>query len=257
MTIDVDASDRRRGAGKRLLDELLRGWRPRGVREVRLEVDLRNAAAIRFYERMGFREKRRLPDYYGPGLDGMRMVTDVRRREAPAPQPPAVRRNPALRDDVRRHRAVVERLRLLDHPVDVEEQARLGDVPVERPEHRLDHLRWPPASPIGPMKLRRWPTCAISSVMISRSSVAHAVAGLRLVGEDVVEDRVDVEVERQPHQLADEGRRRHERLRERAGRSCRRGPSTCPSGTHSTRSRWKVRNISWKSRTWLNSSHRW
>jgi ribosomal-protein-alanine N-acetyltransferase len=88
VTIDVDASDRRRGAGKQLLAELLRRLAAGGVREVRLEVDLRNAAAIRFYERMGFREKRRLPGYYGPGLDGMRMVTEVRRRETPAPQPP-------------------------------------------------------------------------------------------------------------------------------------------------------------------------
>lgn len=88
VTIDVDASDRRRGAGKRLLGELLRRLAAGGARQVRLEVDLRNAAAIRFYERMGFREKRRLPGYYGPGLDGMRMVTDVHRRETPAPQPP-------------------------------------------------------------------------------------------------------------------------------------------------------------------------
>jgi [ribosomal protein S18]-alanine N-acetyltransferase len=88
VTIDVDASDRRRGAGKQLLAELLRRLAAGGVREVRLEVDVRNAAAIRFYERMGFREKRRLPGYYGPGLDGMRMVTDVRRRDPPAPQPP-------------------------------------------------------------------------------------------------------------------------------------------------------------------------
>ncbi len=29
-----------------------------------------------------------------------------------------------------------------------------------------------------------------------------------------------------------------------------------PSGTHSTRSRRKVRNISWKRRMWLNSSQR-
>ena len=35
----------------------------------------------------------------------------------------------------------------------------------------------------------------------------------------------------------------------------RRMPS--PGGTHTTRSRWKVRNISWKRRTWLNSSQRW
>ena len=78
-----------RGAGKRLLAELLRRLAAGGVRQVRLEVDLRNAAAIRFYERMGFREKRRLPDYYGPGRDGMRMVTDVpEKRAGRPPQPP-------------------------------------------------------------------------------------------------------------------------------------------------------------------------
>lgn len=87
VTIDVDASDRRRGAGKRLLAQLVQRLAAGGARQVRLEVDLRNAAAIRFYERMGFREKRRLPDYYGPGLDGMRMVTDVRKPETPDRQP--------------------------------------------------------------------------------------------------------------------------------------------------------------------------
>ncbi len=79
VTIDVDASDRRRGAGKQLLAELLRRLATEGSREARLEVDLRNAPAIRFYERMGFREKRRLSDYYGPGLDGLRMVRALSR----------------------------------------------------------------------------------------------------------------------------------------------------------------------------------
>jgi hypothetical protein len=49
-----------------------------GRREtVRLEVDLRNAPARRFYERMGFEETRKLPDYYGYGRDGMRMVEEL------------------------------------------------------------------------------------------------------------------------------------------------------------------------------------
>jgi ribosomal protein S18 acetylase RimI-like enzyme len=45
-----------------------------GARDVRLEVDVRNAHAVRFYERMGFRKTRNLPDYYGWGLDGSRMT---------------------------------------------------------------------------------------------------------------------------------------------------------------------------------------
>jgi ribosomal protein S18 acetylase RimI-like enzyme len=47
------------------------------VKTVRLEVDVRNAPARRFYEGMGFEETRRLPDYYGTGLDGLRMVKEL------------------------------------------------------------------------------------------------------------------------------------------------------------------------------------
>ena len=32
--------------------------------------------AIRFYEGLGFRETRRLHEYYGDGLDGLEMVRD-------------------------------------------------------------------------------------------------------------------------------------------------------------------------------------
>lgn len=74
VTIDIASRQRRRGLGKRLLLALMERMAAAGAREVRLEVDLRNADAIRFYERMGFERKRSLPDYYGAGLDGLRMT---------------------------------------------------------------------------------------------------------------------------------------------------------------------------------------
>ena len=77
ITIDVAASSRRAGLGKRVFDELLARFAAAGARTVRLEVDLLNVPARRFYERMGFEETRRLPDYYGYGRDGMRMVKEL------------------------------------------------------------------------------------------------------------------------------------------------------------------------------------
>jgi ribosomal protein S18 acetylase RimI-like enzyme len=77
ITIDVASSARRSGLGRTLLEELLARFAAAGARTVRLEVDLRNAPARRFYESMGFEETRKLPDYYGDGLDGMRMVRDL------------------------------------------------------------------------------------------------------------------------------------------------------------------------------------
>jgi len=74
VTIDIAASARRRGLGRRVFDELLGRMVHAGARDVRLEVDTRNANAIRFYERMGFKATRKLPDYYGLGREGLRMT---------------------------------------------------------------------------------------------------------------------------------------------------------------------------------------
>ena len=74
ITIDIAGSQRRRGLGRLLLAELCARMTAAGARDVRLEVDVANAQAIRFYERMGFRKVRPLPDYYGLGRDGIRMT---------------------------------------------------------------------------------------------------------------------------------------------------------------------------------------
>lgn len=77
VTLDVAAGHRRAGVGRALLRELLARLEAAGARSVRLEVDLRNEGAIRFYERLGFRETRRLRGYYGDRLDGLEMVMET------------------------------------------------------------------------------------------------------------------------------------------------------------------------------------
>jgi len=77
VTIDIAASSRRRGLGRRLFAELLQRLEGAGATRIRLEVDVRNAGAIRFYEGLGFARTRTLHSYYGKGLDGYEMVRRV------------------------------------------------------------------------------------------------------------------------------------------------------------------------------------
>ena len=58
VTIDVAEAARRRGLGRRLFGEILRRLADDGARRIRLEVDVRNAGAIRFYEELGFEKTR-------------------------------------------------------------------------------------------------------------------------------------------------------------------------------------------------------
>ena len=77
VTLDVAGGRRRQGVGRELMRQLFERLESAGARLIRLEVDLRNAGAIRFYERLGFRETRTLRDYYGDGLDGLEMVRET------------------------------------------------------------------------------------------------------------------------------------------------------------------------------------
>jgi ribosomal-protein-alanine N-acetyltransferase len=73
ITLDVTSSARRHGLGRRLMTELERRFRARGVRQIRLETATSNAVAIDLYEHLGYRKVRQLRSYYGPGLHAWRL----------------------------------------------------------------------------------------------------------------------------------------------------------------------------------------
>ena len=77
VTLDVGPARRRRGLGRDLLEALLARLARAGALEARLEVSTENAGAIAFYEKLGFRIRRPLPGYYGPGRDGLEMERDL------------------------------------------------------------------------------------------------------------------------------------------------------------------------------------
>jgi ribosomal protein S18 acetylase RimI-like enzyme len=64
---------RGRGLGARLAQHVLDQLRRRGARALSLEVRDPNPAAQGLYRRLGFQPAGNLPDYYGPGLHGLRM----------------------------------------------------------------------------------------------------------------------------------------------------------------------------------------
>ncbi len=75
---------RQKGVGQRLLSHFLQAARENGCRTVTLEAAVANEAAIRFFITHGFRRIRRLPSYYGGGVDGVRMKHDLQSERAAA-----------------------------------------------------------------------------------------------------------------------------------------------------------------------------
>jgi ribosomal protein S18 acetylase RimI-like enzyme len=49
----------------------------RGVTRIYLQVEQSNSKAIALYQRNGFRSIGKLPNYYGPGCDGVHMMLDL------------------------------------------------------------------------------------------------------------------------------------------------------------------------------------
>lgn len=85
ITIDVAESQRRRGVGRLLMEELLGRYREAGAVFLRLEVAVDNAGAIAFYEGLGFAETGRIPGYYLGRLDALVMELAVQSNMPPAP----------------------------------------------------------------------------------------------------------------------------------------------------------------------------
>ena len=73
-SLAVTEPHRGKGFGKVLLANCLDTARAEGLSAVYLEVETPNAPAIGLYQAFGFTPLRRLPDYYGPGRDGCKMV---------------------------------------------------------------------------------------------------------------------------------------------------------------------------------------
>ncbi len=68
---------RGQGWGERLVRAGLAWMRGEGLTLCRAEVKVDNHPARRLYARLGFLEAGHLPDYYGPGVDGVRLVLSL------------------------------------------------------------------------------------------------------------------------------------------------------------------------------------
>lgn len=72
-SVAVDRAFRSRGIGTRLTKAFIRHAGRRGCRIIHTEVAVQNITSLRLFERLGFRPYRRLPHYYGKGVNGLRL----------------------------------------------------------------------------------------------------------------------------------------------------------------------------------------
>ena len=73
LTLDVAKKYRRKGVAIKLMRKLEEKFRENDVKECFLEVRIDNEAAKRLYKKLGYREIACLKDYYGNGLNGIRL----------------------------------------------------------------------------------------------------------------------------------------------------------------------------------------
>ena len=72
-SLAVNPDHEGRGLGSRLLRRFLSEAKRRGCADVTLEVATANERAVRFFDEHGFHGRSRLPGYYTPKHDGLRM----------------------------------------------------------------------------------------------------------------------------------------------------------------------------------------
>jgi ribosomal-protein-alanine acetyltransferase len=65
LTLDVSPSHRQKGIAQRLLLEMEKIFKEKGVKECRLEVREGNIAAINLYQKLGYEKAGKLRGYYG------------------------------------------------------------------------------------------------------------------------------------------------------------------------------------------------
>lgn len=79
-SIAVSEAVRGAGVAAKLLKRCEQEIRRQGYVRISLEVRAANERAIAFYRKHGYREIARLPNYYEPGSDGLKMAKELRRR---------------------------------------------------------------------------------------------------------------------------------------------------------------------------------
>jgi len=77
FTLDVLTKHRRRGVASRLLDDLERIFRERGVQTSHLEVRADNLAAQKLYRKHGYTDTGVLKNYYGRGIHGIQLKKNL------------------------------------------------------------------------------------------------------------------------------------------------------------------------------------
>jgi len=65
LTIDVSPAHRREGIAQRLLQEIEKIFKDKGVKECHLEVREDNVAALKLYQKLGYVKVETLKNYYG------------------------------------------------------------------------------------------------------------------------------------------------------------------------------------------------
>lgn len=73
FTIDVLVEHRRKGVASRLLRELERSLTEKNIKTCFLEVRTDNVAALKLYRKHSYTEVEHLKNYYGNGVDGLRL----------------------------------------------------------------------------------------------------------------------------------------------------------------------------------------
>ncbi len=76
-SIAVLPKHRNQGIGNQLLQALIEEARQRRCKTLALEVATPNEAGLAFFKSHGFRQVRKLPNYYGRHLDGILMTADA------------------------------------------------------------------------------------------------------------------------------------------------------------------------------------
>ncbi|NHV45705.1 MAG: ribosomal protein S18-alanine N-acetyltransferase [Candidatus Verstraetearchaeota archaeon] len=77
ISIAVDKNYRRRGIGTILLRNTINELMKLGARKIRIEVRESNIAAIKLYEKIGFREKEKIYGYYSDGETAIVMFLEL------------------------------------------------------------------------------------------------------------------------------------------------------------------------------------